>query len=332
MPLPYTFNSKVNDPIIDSVLQEMWQQLAGAINRVPDLAFKPPIINQVRSSISGFTTLGGGFLDASSIDPATIHGELAISLGKLGVASKGIDTQFLADLAVEAAQLDTNAVTATKINALAVGAAAIQALAVGTAHIENAAITNAKVASMSVAKLTAGTATFTGAVNFNSASDVGMLGGGNLNITPGGVNCTDLNVKSAGSGWDMTPGLAPSLVHLGNTIFSGTSGNVVLQNVKASAAIITSGNLAHARLPSTISSKINSSSQWVLPFVNSGGGTHISSSGVADFNTYKSNGTKVIGNQGSAVSDASGGSTQDAEARTAINTLLSRLRSHGLIA
>ncbi|KKL69459.1 hypothetical protein LCGC14_2114700, partial [marine sediment metagenome] len=70
----------------------------------------------------------------------------------------------------------------------------------------------------------------------------------------------------------------------------------------------------------------------VLPFVNSAGGTHISSSGIADFNTYKSNGTKVVGNQGSAVSNASGGATVDAEARTAINTLLARVRSHGLIA
>lgn len=44
------------------------------------------------------------------------------------------------------------------------------------------------------------------------------------------------------------------------------------------------------------------------------------------------NGTKVVGSQGSAVADASGGATVDAEARTAINTLLARLRTHGLIA
>jgi hypothetical protein len=44
------------------------------------------------------------------------------------------------------------------------------------------------------------------------------------------------------------------------------------------------------------------------------------------------NGTKVVGAQGSAVADASGGATVDAEARTAINTLLARLRTHGLIA
>jgi hypothetical protein len=43
-------------------------------------------------------------------------------------------------------------------------------------------------------------------------------------------------------------------------------------------------------------------------------------------------GTKILGVQGAAVSDAVGGGTVDAEARTAINTLLSRIRDHGLIA
>lgn len=43
-------------------------------------------------------------------------------------------------------------------------------------------------------------------------------------------------------------------------------------------------------------------------------------------------GTKIIGAQGAAVADASGGATVDAEARTAINDLLARLRAHGVIA
>lgn len=46
----------------------------------------------------------------------------------------------------------------------------------------------------------------------------------------------------------------------------------------------------------------------------------------------KIDGTQVISNQGAAVADASGGTTVDAEARAAINDLLARLRSHGLIA
>lgn len=43
-------------------------------------------------------------------------------------------------------------------------------------------------------------------------------------------------------------------------------------------------------------------------------------------------GTKVVGAQGAAVADASGGATIDAEARTALNALLARVRAHGLIA
>lgn len=43
-------------------------------------------------------------------------------------------------------------------------------------------------------------------------------------------------------------------------------------------------------------------------------------------------GTQVLQGQGAAVSDASGGTTVDTEARTAINTLLARVRAHGLIA
>lgn len=47
---------------------------------------------------------------------------------------------------------------------------------------------------------------------------------------------------------------------------------------------------------------------------------------------YYSGSTKVVGPQGSAVADASGGANIDAEARIALNDLLARLRTHGLIA
>lgn len=50
-----------------------------------------------------------------------------------------------------------------------------------------------------------------------------------------------------------------------------------------------------------------------------------------DNDLYK-DGIKVVGAQGAAVADAAGGATVDAEARTAINALLARLRTHGLIA
>lgn len=43
-------------------------------------------------------------------------------------------------------------------------------------------------------------------------------------------------------------------------------------------------------------------------------------------------GSQVIGAQQSAIADASGGSTVDAEARSALNALLAACRAHGLIA
>ena len=43
-------------------------------------------------------------------------------------------------------------------------------------------------------------------------------------------------------------------------------------------------------------------------------------------------GTQVVGARGAAVADATGGAIIDAEARAALNTLLARLRTHGLIA
>lgn len=83
-----------------------------------------------------------------------------------------------------------------------------------------------------------------------------------------------------------------------------------------------------------------------LPRFDGTGGLDLQNSGVviddsdnmtglatADASTsYKVAGTKVVGAQGAAVADASGGATVDAEARTALNALLARMRTHGLIA
>ena len=43
-------------------------------------------------------------------------------------------------------------------------------------------------------------------------------------------------------------------------------------------------------------------------------------------------GTKVVGTRGAAIADATGGSTVDSQARTAIAQILGALRAHGLIA
>ncbi len=54
--------------------------------------------------------------------------------------------------------------------------------------------------------------------------------------------------------------------------------------------------------------------------------------GVAADGFYRVGSNQVVGPQGAAVADASGGSTVDVQARDAINALLARCRAHGLIA
>lgn len=47
--------------------------------------------------------------------------------------------------------------------------------------------------------------------------------------------------------------------------------------------------------------------------------------------TYKVGDVQVVGPLGAAIADATGGATVDVEARATLNTLLARLRAHGLI-
>ena len=80
---------------------------------------------------------------------------------------------------------------------------------------------------------------------------------------------------------------------------------------------------------------IQTGSGGILAFKKADGTTEatFAASGIWDVaGHYRVDGTQVVSNRGAAVADASGGGTVDAEARTAINTLLARLRVHGLIA
>lgn len=54
--------------------------------------------------------------------------------------------------------------------------------------------------------------------------------------------------------------------------------------------------------------------------------------GVITANRVEISGQQVVGAQQAAISDAAGGATIDAEARTALNSLLGACRAHGLIA
>lgn len=62
------------------------------------------------------------------------------------------------------------------------------------------------------------------------------------------------------------------------------------------------------------------------------GGVTASGINVPGGKAYQVNDVQVVGAQGAAVADASGGSTVDTECRAQLNALLARLRAHGLIA
>lgn len=163
------------------------------------------------------TLLASSGVNGGKINPSTLHGELGVYLNKLGIAAQGVQRAHLADLIVDAAKLANSAVTAQKIAAAAVGSAAIAVAAIGSAHIQDAAITNAKIADVSVGKLTAGTATFSGDAVFQNSGSVQIIGGGGLLVTPGSIHASGgIYCQSATNGWTITPGLAPTIAPAGS--------------------------------------------------------------------------------------------------------------------
>jgi phage gp45-like len=94
----------------------------------------------------------------------------------------------------------------------------------------------------------------------------------------------------------------------GNKITFKKDGSILIESGSTNITILKDGNV-------TVTS----------PLVNFSADVNVAG-------VYKVDGTQVVSNQGAAVPDATGGITVDAEARAAINTLLLRLRAHGLIA
>lgn len=119
------------------------------------------------------------------------------------------------------------------------------------------------------------------------------------------------------------------------TTINGNSGNVGGPSVTVSGGVtgytfVGSGNSLTLTVSNaaTIRSAISAAKSGVNTDI-----TELNGASQVDVSArYEVGGTKVVGAQGAAVADASGGVTIDAEARTAINDLLARLRAHGLIA
>ena len=65
---------------------------------------------------------------------------------------------------------------------------------------------------------------------------------------------------------------------------------------------------------------------------NTGGDHKFETGDIINTGVYYVGANQVVGAQGATVSDPTGGTTVDAEARTAIDTIIDRLQAHGLIA
>jgi hypothetical protein len=197
-----------------------------------------------------------GTLNASRLNAATLHGSLAVSLDKLGVAGGGISTDHLADLAVtaakivnegidetkladaavttdklanlavdttklanlavEAAKLANSSVTATKIANAAVGSAAIANAAIGTAHIANGVIVTAHIADAQITSAKIGSAAVGSAAIASAA--IGTAHIQDAAITNAKIASLEVNKLSAGTCNVAVSFTAPTLV-----ITSGTT-------------------------------------------------------------------------------------------------------------
>lgn len=108
--------------------------------------------------------------------------------------------------------------------------------------------------------------------------------------------------------------------------FSGATADDYLIYRLSTTAVTGSLNLCYLDGNASVATVITNKNS------HASGAAVFNAEGVGAATGYQVNGTKVVGAQGAAVADASGGATVDAEARTALNALLARLRTHGLIA
>lgn len=170
-----------------------------------------------------------------------------------------------------------------------------------------------------------------------------LLSGGSIQLQTSGTNCWNFSgsghlLANADNSYDIgtSGGNRPGRVFVGTAVYSpywvipgagqvgngGADGDLVLSNTAGTDFGILKFGGASSSFPALKRSSVELHAR------------RADDSADASFQAaaFKVAGNQVLGAQGAAVSDASGGSTIDAEARTAINVLLARLRTHGLIA
>ena len=198
-------------------------------------------------------------------------------------------------------------------------------MVIGTAFIADLAVTNAKIADLNADKINAGTlnASIVTVSNLDAGNiSTGTLTGRVVQTAASGqrvvVDSSDNQLKFYDSSGNLTGVIGGGTAIIYFKDYSGSTSAMAIH-------VDTSGICYSARR--------NGTGQAII--VNNGATTNITlySEGVIDAaSAYKVKGNQVVGARGTLVNDASGGATVDAEARTAINTLLARCRAHGLIA
>jgi hypothetical protein len=284
------------------------------------------------------------------------------------IEDDSISTPKLQALAVVAGKIAANAVTAGTIAADAViaGTVAAGAIRAVDAAFDAAAIQNADINSLSASKLTAGTidASVINVTNLNASNvTVGTLSGtflGNgtvadikiasglsaTKLTTGTldasvVNVTNLNASNITTGTMSATRIGAGTISASVTLTSPTlviTAGTTTVNIDATNKILVTDSVltrsaevtaSHFRIGHTTDTLRFSELALGLLTITSASGTNrsdLSPTGLL-FGL-----TQVVGAQQAAVSNPTGGATIDTECRTQLSALLSRLRTHGLIA
>lgn len=279
--------------------------------------------------------------DADPFKVRIINGQAAVSAamevvaGVLGVKAGGITNALidtfavtstkLADAAVVTAKLDNGVVTTVKLGDRSVTALKIDLLAVETANIQNAAVTTAKIQNLAITNALIANAAITDAkINDLSANKIGAgtitaavsMTAPTLVITSGTVT-VNIDATNKIKVTDSSGAVAA---------YSKISGEgfLVEDIIGPSSGVSTKITKSAIEINSTPSGHFGQFKADLLVIAGGGGNSSVRVDG------FYVNGTRVVSAQQASISAPFGGLTIDSQARTAINTIISRLQSAGM--
>lgn len=222
--------------------------------------------------------------------------------------------------------------------------------AVQTQHIANLAVTDAKILTLTANKLTAGTinAAIISVINLNASN----INTGTLNASV--VNVTNLNASNIVTGTLTSINISAgtySLISGSNQMsINGTNGFRQYNSSSGRSVRLFNGQFemdvdGSSVTPSQLTLRSQTFAETPRLFLRGDGGsggyidayvdgTNSNIPGVIDIGgtgaRLEVNGQQVVAGRLAAITAPAGGATIDTQARTAINTIISRLQTHGL--